>query len=285
MKTVFLFLFILISSKAFSQDISGEWVSQKVNAYELKNESAARVYSININKKNKSFEGESKIYFKSKEGFLKTVLFGAVDTLSHTIIIHTESLRSSVDGTEEHMKDNNKYNWTYSFDGTKEYLTLVRDEEFPHIMLESNIVFSRLKPKHETPIAKQIVVIKGDSSIKSHPVIERKNKLFKEIIVDTNLVKIDLYDVGEIDGDSVSLFLNGKLVAEHQMLRASAITFTITLDKNLPENKLVLFAENLGRVPPNTAYMVITINKKEYTLNMQSDEKTNGEVVFRFAAK
>jgi len=69
------------------------------------------------------------------------------------------------------------------------------------------------------------------------------------------------------------------------MLKASATTFMITLDKNLPENKLVLFAENLGRVPPNTAYMVITINKKEYTLNMQSDEKTNGEILFRFNRK
>ena len=235
----------------------------------------------------KSLQGESKIYFKSKEGFLKTHLFGTVDTLAHGMVLHTENMRSSIDGTQEHMKDNNKYNWTYSADSIKEYLMLVRDEEFPHILLDSNIVFSRVKTKVEVPPVQPVAIAakKGDTTTKIHPVVERKNRLFKEILTDTNLVKIDLYDVGEIDGDSVSLFLNDKLIASHQMLKASATTFMITLDKNLPENKLVLFAENLGRVPPNTAYMVITINKKEYTLNMQSDEKTNGEILFRFNRK
>jgi|GEM_PF-5506693 len=202
MRKAFILLFVLIAVSTFSQDISGEWVSEKVGAFSLKNESASRIYSININKKAKSLQGESKIYFKSKEGFLKTLLFGTIDTLAHAMVLHTENMRSSIDGTQEHMKDNNKYNWTYSADSIKEYLMLVRDEEFPHILLDSNIVFSRVKTKVEVPPVQPVAIAakKGDTTTKIHPVVERKNRLFKEILTDTNLVKIDLYDVGKLMG-------------------------------------------------------------------------------------
>jgi hypothetical protein len=282
MRSFLSLLFLVTINSAFSQDISGEWVSGNVKAYQLSNETASRVYHININSKNKSLLGESRIYFKSKDGFLKTGLFGNVDTLNHVIVLHTENFRSSIDATEQHMKDYNNYKWTYSSDGSNEYLTLVRNEEFPHIMLDSNISFSRVKKV----AVKSALIIKETVKPKeepiTHPVTERANKVFKEILADVDSIKVDLYDVGEIDGDSVSLFLNDQLVASHQMLKASAMTFMLKLDRNIPENKLVLFAENLGKVPPNSAYMVITVGKKEYSVNMQSDEKTNGEIVFRF---
>jgi hypothetical protein len=280
MRFLFSFLFLATIHSSFSQDISGQWVSGNVKAYQLSNETASRVYSINI-KKNKSLEGESKIYFKSKEGFLKTALFGTVDTAKHIIVLHTENFRSSVDGTDKNMKDYNSYTWAYSSDGINEFLTLVRNEEFPHIMLDSNISFARVKTVAK-PIAQETIKTK-ENPVTVHPVATRTNKVFKDILADADSIKVELYDVGEIDGDSVSLFLNDKLVAVHQMLKASPLTFMLKLDRNIEENKLVLFAENLGKVPPNSAYMVITVGKKEYPVNMQSDEKTNGEIVFRFA--
>ncbi|HEX9509449.1 MAG TPA: hypothetical protein VF939_03135 [Puia sp.] len=93
-------------------------------------------------------------------------------------------------------------------------------------------------------------------------------------------VKIALYDNGEIDGDSVSLYLNGELVIGHLMLTASPKTFLLPLDKSLPVNKLLLFAENLGRLPPNTALMEVTINGKIYNLFLSTDYKRNASVEF-----
>ncbi len=281
-------VFLALAPSIFSQDISGNWVSEKEKANTLKNRTVSRFYEIAINKKMKLLEGKTKITVSWKDSYLSLNLLGMVDTQAHTLTLHTENFRSSADGSETNMKDGNLYKWTYTSDSTKEYLTLVLDEESPHIMLDSNIVFSRMKTNNKTDVLEYtpaMVPVKDTLIPIVHPVSARTNRLFKEIVTDTDLVKVDLYDVGEIDGDSVSLFLNGKLIASHQMLKASATSFTITLDKGLSENKLVLFAENLGSVPPNTAYMVITINKKEYTLNMQSDEQTNGEIVFRFAAK
>jgi hypothetical protein len=93
-------------------------------------------------------------------------------------------------------------------------------------------------------------------------------------------VRVDLYDNGEIDGDSVSLYLNNDLILTHLKLEAQPKTIWITIDRSLPVNKLVLFAENLGRLPPNTALMEITIKGKLYNVFLSTDYKHNAMVAF-----
>jgi len=93
-------------------------------------------------------------------------------------------------------------------------------------------------------------------------------------------IRIDLFDNGEIDGDSVSLYLNNELLVAHVRLTAEAKTLIIPIDKSLPVNKLMLFAENLGRLPPNTALMEVTIHGKTYDLFLSTDFKRNASVEF-----
>jgi len=96
----------------------------------------------------------------------------------------------------------------------------------------------------------------------------------------TDSIRIDLYDNGEIDGDSVSLYLNNELILAHLKLTAQAKTLIIPIDKSLPVNKLILFAENLGKLPPNTALMEVTIHGKTYELFLSTDYKRNASVEF-----
>ena len=93
-------------------------------------------------------------------------------------------------------------------------------------------------------------------------------------------IRIDLYDNGEIDGDSISLYLNNELVIAHVRLTAEARTLIIPIDKSLPVNKLVMFAENLGRLPPNTALMQVTVHGKTYNLFLSTDFNRNASVEF-----
>ncbi|HEY4205429.1 MAG TPA: hypothetical protein VGM31_01400 [Puia sp.] len=93
-------------------------------------------------------------------------------------------------------------------------------------------------------------------------------------------IRIDLYDNGEIDGDSVSLYLNNELLLSHLRLTAQAKTLIIPIDKSLPVNKLVLFAENLGKLPPNTALMEVTVHGRTYNLFLSTDYKRNATVEF-----
>jgi len=100
---------------------------------------------------------------------------------------------------------------------------------------------------------------------------ERKKVFTKEIAVTERRLRIEIYDNGQIDYDSVSLFLNGKMVLPKSKLDHRAIRLTIDLDPTLPYNELSMVAENLGMIPPNTAALVVYDGKTRYETLLSSD--------------
>lgn len=115
--------------------------------------------------------------------------------------------------------------------------------------------------------------------------VERENKLVKTIQVEEENIQIDLFDNGTIDNDTISVFHNNKLVIKHGRLAFNPISLKI---KCSPEDKihdLVVVAENLGEIPPNTALMVITAGKKRYEVFLSSNESRNAKVVIEFVPK
>jgi hypothetical protein len=99
-------------------------------------------------------------------------------------------------------------------------------------------------------------------------------------VTGTDTARIELYDNGEIDGDSVSLFVNNELFVQHVLLAAEPKIYLVPIDKSRPMNTLLLVAENLGRLPPNTALMVVTVHGKTYNLFLSTDYKTNASIQF-----
>jgi hypothetical protein len=110
---------------------------------------------------------------------------------------------------------------------------------------------------------------------------ERKNELAQEIEVESDSLKIDFYDNGEVDGDSISIFYNDKLLASSQRLSAKAIHLMVGLDSSKQDNDLAMFADNLGSIPPNTALMLIYDGKKRYEVRLSSSLDKNGTVRIR----
>lgn len=110
---------------------------------------------------------------------------------------------------------------------------------------------------------------------------KRTKQLIKLIEVPEAEFKVDLYDNGQVDGDTISLFFNGKLMVSSKRLSTSPISIKIKLDPVVAENELVMYAENLGSIPPNTALMVVTVGDKRYEVNITSTEQTNGTVRFK----
>ena len=109
---------------------------------------------------------------------------------------------------------------------------------------------------------------------------QRKNELITTIISETDTVHLDLYDNGVVDNDTVSLYFNDRLLLSKKRLSAEAIAVDIILDKNLPFNKLLFVAENLGDIPPNTGIMIITTQMKRYEVNVSTDFSTNNIIKF-----
>jgi hypothetical protein len=115
--------------------------------------------------------------------------------------------------------------------------------------------------------------------------IERENNLVKTIQTDEEFIQIDLYDNGTIDHDSISLFHNNKQVIKNGGLSYTPISLKIKCSKDDHRHELIMVAENLGEIPPNTALMVITAGKKRYEVFLTSTEEKNAKVVIEYTPK
>jgi len=107
---------------------------------------------------------------------------------------------------------------------------------------------------------------------------ERENVVTDEIEVASDSLKIDFYDNGEVDGDSISVFFNTKLIAFHQKLSTRSVHFNIVLEPQQEINELTMFADNLGAIPPNTALMIIDDGKKKFNVRLSSSLTKNATV-------
>jgi hypothetical protein len=114
---------------------------------------------------------------------------------------------------------------------------------------------------------------------------KRTADLLKTIEIDNESFRVDLYDNGEIDGDSISLFYNGRLLLSHKRLSDKAITLTLNVENKNDVNELVMYAENLGEIPPNTALMVVTDGDSRYEVRISSDLQQSGVIRFIHKAK
>ncbi|MGQ0737945.1 MAG: hypothetical protein ACT4OJ_02690 [Bacteroidota bacterium] len=109
---------------------------------------------------------------------------------------------------------------------------------------------------------------------------KRKAELVKVIKVDTGTIKIDFYDNGQVDGDTISVYSNGMPVVSNKMLTAKPVSINIRIDLKRPEQELIMVGENLGSIPPNTALMIVNAGEKRYQLYLTSDEQKNAMVRF-----
>lgn len=107
----------------------------------------------------------------------------------------------------------------------------------------------------------------------------RANPLVKQIEVPAGEIRIDLYDNGEIDGDTVSVYHNNELIVSKAGLSQKPVSFRIMVDAEQPHHELVMVANNLGSIPPNTSLMIVTVGDKRYQVFISSSEQKNAKLV------
>jgi hypothetical protein len=110
----------------------------------------------------------------------------------------------------------------------------------------------------------------------------RENEVVQTLVVNSPDISIDIYDNGTIDHDTISVFLDKKNIVNHQMLKATPITVKIKMDEDNDYHELVMVADNLGDIPPNTSLMVVKAGDKRYEVRITSTEQKNAVVIFRY---
>ena len=109
---------------------------------------------------------------------------------------------------------------------------------------------------------------------------ERQTIVQQTVSVTSDSLLLTLYDNGEVDGDTVSVLLNGQLILEKQGLSTVAIKKTIYIPSNTDSMELVMYAESLGSIPPNTGLLVIRDGKQLYEVRFSGDLQKNASIVF-----
>lgn len=137
-----------------------------------------------------------------------------------------------------------------------------QDDELPPLLeLKKDVAADELE--------KAVVEKLTKRSFESSPVID----------VDADSLKVILYDNGEVDNDTISLFYNRKLVTFKKMLSDKPLTFTLPLDTTV--NEIAMYAENLGSIPPNTALCIVYAGEQRFELSLSSTYIKNAAIRFR----
>jgi N-acetylmuramoyl-L-alanine amidase len=139
-----------------------------------------------------------------------------------------------------------------------------------HIESVNRNAAQNVDPKPQPPAEEKTDTEKLDS----RPIKEQK-----VLQVKSNKLRVELFDDGEIDNDIVSLFFNRKLVVDNKSLTVNGYVINLELAEG-KTNELVLYADNLGTIPPNTALMIITDGVSRYEVRLAADLKNNASIRF-----
>jgi hypothetical protein len=129
------------------------------------------------------------------------------------------------------------------------------------------------------------------SPIKTNPIAvtpkpavlkNRQNELMKSLTVNSPNVVVKLYDNGEIDDDTISVYLDNKLVLSSKRLTAAPLTIKFTIEEEDSDHELVMVAENLGRIPPNTSLMIVEAGDQRFDVRITSTTQKNAVVRFHY---
>lgn len=83
-------------------------------------------------------------------------------------------------------------------------------------------------------------------------------------------LELQLKDYLKTDNDTVSIYLNRRLILNRINISKKPIKFNIRLSRNLASNELILFANNLGFVPPNTSLLTVSDGEKRHRILIES---------------
>jgi len=115
------------------------------------------------------------------------------------------------------------------------------------LLLEEPHYFKVVLPKKDIPIEDNLMIAALPSKVEERQVTISPTNI--EVL--DKKVLLEIFDHRQEDGDIVSINFNGKWILKEKKLKKVPLKIIVELNEK-GENYLLLHAENLGEVPPNT---------------------------------
>lgn len=308
MRLTLFFVFIFLAGASFGQNLTGSWYG-KADAI-LDGSNNNYLTELIIKQKGDEVEGIFGYYFRN--GYKSLFIRAAYNKTTRKFVLKKIPLTyfrsSTIDGVDCMMDfygsviaskvqttingiftSDKKYAYTcpeikvsYTLDVSETNQdsliknSIARKVWEPHpddIVINDNPATTAPETRPDTPSSYKLEMA---NLIKSFQ--KRETVLSKEVEISSDSVRVSFYDNGDIDGDTISIFLNKVPVLARQALTAQALNIYLKLDPTKEVNELSMFADNLGKYPPNTALMVVNDGEHRYEVYLSSSLTQNASV-------
>jgi hypothetical protein len=239
--------------------ISGYSVTDLDGVHETKNSISG---SYDKSKKQFSFQERDILYTKSKfdeNSFCFVNFTGKIKLVENT---------SKLEGAFKGLFNNK----TKCIDGT---MSLIGSNKIYNLVNKVNKKLQKSK-KVDAKTKKEVNPVKLLDSLKI-------NKLSKEqnlnVFWESNVLKLDIWDNGQEDGDIINIFHNNKLLLSEYLVTNKKKTINITLIGKNDVFKIV--ATNEGKIKPNTAKLELHDKNRSFELlaTLNKDEEASITII------
>lgn len=116
------------------------------------------------------------------------------------------------------------------------------------------------------------------------PNVFLQTKLARPIVLDVtnNVIELEIGDYLREDGDIVSVYHNRRPFIKNLPIMNKKSLHTLRLNRDTELHEIILYAENLGRVPPNTSTLKVFDGAKEHLIQITSSKEVSAVVYLRY---
>lgn len=294
----------ILSSVAASQDLSGKWygkITQGPGGY-----ATEYAFELEITQRNGRLSGISFAYYQ-EDVVAKLNYYGFFERPDHIVL--QEGLVLEKKTPPEWMICVKRMALTYRTADSVEYLegewagVGLTDGEacIPgEVYLSKTPHIPRMLPENVRPPLPDSVTVSGPAAetwtverklaesssaritIPTSPPGGRSLTEGSLVTVRSPDIIVKIVDYQLLDGDTVTVYFNEKKVVDRQLISKDPIILRLRIEDSRQPAKLLLYADNLGRIPPNTALMVVEDRKGLQRIKLESDYERSDVLYIRY---
>jgi hypothetical protein len=298
MRRLLIIILLATASGAGAQKVDGHWYG--IGMIQTSHTYQSYLSEMILKQKGKNVSGALLYYFR--DSLIKVNISGSFDVNTRRVSIKPFPMIYYLSPTVQNSIDcNMSGNFLLTVSKAESILngSLKPDADHKYTVPDINLRLVRsddtldwvrteepeLPAKKDTVIAPAVVapiILVPAPDMPIQDAFSKREKIYsKEIEVTETRLRLEIYDNGQVDYDSVTLFFNNRIILPKSKLDHRAIRLTIDLDLSLEDNELSMFADNLGMVPPNTAALVIYDGKERHETLLSSDLSKSATIRLR----
>jgi hypothetical protein len=208
-----------------------------------------------------SFTGT--IYLRKEKGFSQTQLIAKLKELD---LLHTLSFAPG-----EYKKK------------TEPAIVAAVTKQDPQPVVKKEVDVANAPKKTNAIINENTAtIIPAATTTAAAAVTKRKMEVIRDVFFKADSLVLSLFDNGTVDGDTVSVVLNGEVIIAKKGLSENALKTTIHISPQMGDSlQLVMYAENLGAIPPNTGVLVIQDGTTRNEIRFAGDLQKSSAIILR----